>query len=173
VLAEIVVIVVALVWLARTAPATPEHVPERRAMPRGWSARARAWLSDFTGSMRELATGPRMFPLLLLTMLAWVTQLATFAYAASAAHIRLPIQGSLTALLAVNVSLLVRATPGNVGFFQFAYALTTAPFGVANANAVGVAVLIQALQIIPTTLIGVALAPEFIFRRNAKAPTTV
>jgi phosphatidylinositol alpha-mannosyltransferase len=173
VLAAIVVIVVVLVWLARTAPTTPEHVPERRAAPRGWSARARAWLRDFTGSMRELATGPRMFPLLLLTMLAWVTQLATFAYAASAAHIRLPIQGSLTALLAVNVSLLVRATPGNVGFFQFAYALTTAPFGVANANAVGVAVLIQALQIIPTTLIGVALAPEFIFRRNAKAPTTV
>jgi len=172
VLIALVVIAIALVWLARTAPSVPEHVPERRAVPRGWRARSAAWFRDFSGSMRELATGPRMVPLLLLTVLAWVTQLATFAYAASAAHIRLPIQGSLTALLAVNVSLLVRATPGNVGFFQFAYALAAAPFGVADANAVGVAVLIQALQIIPTTLIGVALAPEFIFRRNAKAPTT-
>jgi len=172
VLIALVVIAIALVWLARTAPSVSEHVPERRAVPRGWRARSAAWFRDFSGSMRELATGPRMVPLLLLTVLAWVTQLATFAYAASAAHIRLPIQGSLTALLAVNVSLLVRATPGNVGFFQFAYALAAAPFGVADANAVGVAVLIQALQIIPTTLIGVALAPEFIFRRNAKAPTT-
>lgn len=173
-LIALVTIGVALIWLARTAPSVAlEHIPERRAVPRGWRARSAAWFRDFSGSMRELATGPRMVPLLLLTVLAWLTQLATFAYAASAAHIRLPIQGSLTALLAVNVSLLVRATPGNVGFFQFAYALAAAPFGVANANAVGVAVLIQALQIIPTTLIGVALAPEFIFRRNAKAPTTV
>ncbi|HEY5086012.1 MAG TPA: lysylphosphatidylglycerol synthase transmembrane domain-containing protein [Gemmatimonadaceae bacterium] len=171
-LIALVAIALALVWLARTAP-EPEHVPERRAVPRGWRGRARAWLGDFGGSMRELATGARMIPLLLLTIIAWLTQLATFAYAASAAHIRLPIQGSLATLLAVNVSLIVRATPGNVGFFQFAYALAAAPFGVLAADAVGVAVLIQALQIIPTTLIGVALAPEFIFHRKGKAPATV
>lgn len=173
VLVAVVLITVALVWLALTAPDAEEHVSERRAKPRGWRARARAWLHEFAGSMRELATGPRMVPLLLLTIIAWLTQLATFAYAARAAHIHLPIQGSLAALLAVNVSLIVRATPGNVGFFQFAYALSTAPFGVNEASAVGVAVLIQALQIIPTTLIGVALAPEFIFRRKAKTPATV
>ncbi len=174
VLIALIAITVALIWLARTAPdAEPEHVPERRAKPRGWRARTLAWLREFGGSMRELATGKRMVPLLLLTIVAWLCQLATFAYAARAAHIHLPVQGSLAALLAVNVSLIVRATPGNVGFFQFAYALATAPFGTNEASAVGVAVLIQALQIIPTTLIGVALAPEFIFRRKAKTPITV
>lgn len=168
-------IAVGLIWLARTAPnAELEHVADlSTAASLGWRPRTRAWLQEFTGSMRELATGPRMFPLLLLTIVAWLGQLATFAYAASAAHITLPIQGSLAALLAVNVSLIVRATPGNVGFFQFAYALAAAPFGVLEANAVGVAVLIQALQIIPTTIIGVALAPEFIFRSKTKVPTTV
>jgi hypothetical protein len=170
----LIVITVALVWLARTAPeAEAEQIVERRAAPRGWRARSLAWLREFGGSMRELATGPRMIPLLVLTILAWLGQLATFVYAARAARIHLPVQGSLAALLAVNVSLVVRATPGNVGFFQFAYALATAPFGVIEANAVGVAVLIQALQIIPTTLIGVALAPEFIFRRKAKTPAAV
>ncbi len=124
--------------------------------------------------MRELATGARIVPMLLLTIVAWLGQLATFAYAASAVQMHLPIQGSLAGLLAVNVSLVVRATPGNVGFFQFAYALAVAPFGVVEANAVGVAVLIQALQIIPTTIIGVALAPEFILhRKKPKEPTTV
>jgi uncharacterized protein (TIRG00374 family) len=174
VLIALIAITVGLIWLARTAPdAEPEHVPERRSQPRGWRARALRWLREFGGSMRELATGKRMVPLLLLTIIAWAGQLATFAYAARAAHIHLPLQGSLAAMLAVNVSLIVRATPGNVGFFQFAYALATAPFGTLEANAVGVAVLIQALQIIPTTIIGVALAPEFIFRRKAKKPTTV
>ena len=173
-LIAIVIIAVGLVWVARTAPEMEvEHIPERRATPRGWRARSRAWLREFGGSMRELATGSRMIPILLLTVIAWLGQLATFAYAARAARIHLPIQGSLATLLAVNVSLVVRATPGNVGFFQFAYALAAAPFGVQEANAVGVAVLIQALQIIPTTLIGVALAPEFIFRRKAKTPATI
>ena len=165
-----------LVWLARTAPnpdEEPDHVPERRAIPRNWRGRARAWFGDFGGSMRELATAGRIIPILVLTIVAWLGQLATFAYAASAAHMQLPIQGSLAGLLAVNISLIVRATPGNVGFFQFAYALAVAPFGVAEASAVGVAVLIQALQIIPTTIIGVALAPEFIFHRKSKAPAAV
>ena len=172
-LIAILLIAVGMIWLARTAP-EPEldHVPERRATPRGWRARSREWLREFGGSIRELATGPRMIPILLLTVVAWLGQLATFAYAARAARMHLPIQGSLATLLAVNVSLIVRATPGNVGFFQFAYALAAAPFGAQEANAVGVAVLIQALQIIPTTIIGIALAPEFILRRKAKTPAT-
>ena len=174
VLVALVAITIGLVWVARTAPnPRAEHVPELRLEARGWKPRTLAWIREFGGSMRELATGPRMIPLLLLTIVAWLGQLATFAYAASAARIHLPIQGSLAALLAVNVSLIVRATPGNVGFFQFAYALAAAPFGADEARAVGVAVLIQALQIIPTTIIGVALAPEFIFRRKAKSPDTV
>ncbi|MDQ6738117.1 MAG: flippase-like domain-containing protein [Gemmatimonadota bacterium] len=173
-LIALVAIAVALVWLARTAPEPDvEHVPERRAIPRDWKGRARAWFGDFGGSMRELATGARIVPLLILTIAAWLGQLATFAYAARAVQMHLPIQGTLAGLLAVNVSLIVRATPGNVGFFQFAYALAVAPFGVVEANAVGVAVLIQALQIIPTTIIGVALAPEFIFHRKKKEPATV
>lgn len=176
-LISLVAIAIALVWLARTAPEpelTPECVPERRTVPRDWRGRSGAWLGDFGGSMRELATGARIVPLLLLTIVAWLGQLATFAYAASAVQMHLPIQGSLAGLLAVNVSLVVRATPGNVGFFQFAYALAVAPFGVVEANAVGVAVLIQALQIIPTTIIGVALAPEFILhRKKTKEPATL
>ncbi|MDQ2889098.1 MAG: flippase-like domain-containing protein [Gemmatimonadota bacterium] len=172
--ATLAAIAIALVWMARTAPEPqPERVPERRALPRDWRGRTRAWFGDFGGSIRELATTARIIPMLLLTIVAWLGQLATFAYAASAADMRLPIQGSLAGLLAVNVSLIIRATPGNVGFFQFAYALAVAPFGVLEANAVGVAVLIQALQIIPTTIIGVALAPEFLLHRKPKTPATV
>jgi phosphatidylinositol alpha-mannosyltransferase len=174
VLIALAAIIFVLVWVARTAPpADAEHLAERSLGTQGWRARSRAWLSEFAGSMRELATGPRMIPLLLLTIVAWLAQLATFYYAARAAHTHLPFQGSLATLLAVNVSLIVRATPGNVGFFQFAYALAAAPFGVLEANAIGVSVLIQALQIIPSTILGVALAPEFIFRRKAKTPATV
>lgn len=167
----VALVAILLVWLVRSAHTkAPEHVLERLEEPRDWRGRARAWLVEFGGSMRDLASGPRVIWILLLTIAAWVGQLATFALAASAAHVPLSLPGNLATLLAVNVSLVIRATPGNVGFFQFAYALAASAFGVTKAAAIAVSVLIQALQIIPVTILGVALAPEFIFRRKAKVP---
>jgi len=64
--------------------------------------------------------------------------------------------------------LIVRATPGNVGFFQFVYALTAGEFGVARNDAIAVSLLIQTIQILPLTLVAIALAPEFIFRGGKK-----
>jgi hypothetical protein len=84
----------------------------------------------------------------------------------------MPLAGSLACLLAINVGLILRATPGNVGFFQFAYALMAEQFGVARDDAIAVSLLIQTLQILPITLLGVALAPEFIMRRGKKDKET-
>jgi len=72
----------------------------------------------------------------------------------------------VAALLAVNIGFVVRATPGNVGLFQAIYALTAVGFGMNKDQAIAVAFLIQAQQIIPVTLLGVVLAPEFIFKRK-------
>jgi hypothetical protein len=48
------------------------------------------------------------------------------------------------------------------------YALTAGEFGVARDDAIAVSLLIQTIQILPLTLLGIALAPEFIFRRGKK-----
>jgi hypothetical protein len=68
----------------------------------------------------------------------------------------------------VNLGLVLRATPGNVGFFQFAYALTVEQFGVPRDPAIAVSLLIQTLQVVPITIIGVALAPEFVFKKRGR-----
>jgi uncharacterized protein (TIRG00374 family) len=146
--------------------AKPEHVPERRARPRGIVGRIRAYLVKFAASTQLLTTGPRFIGALVLSMLSWAGQLATFQLAANAAHVDIPLAGSLAALLAINLGLLIRATPGNVGFFQFVFALATEPFGIERNAAIAVSLLIQTLQIIPTTLLGVALAPEFILKKS-------
>lgn len=141
---------------------------QRRVQPESfglWS-RIKLYLAGFTASMRLLASGPRFAGALVLSMLAWAGQIATFEFAAAAAHVSIPPAGSLAALLAVNLGLLIRATPGNVGFFQFVFALATEPFGVARDGAIAVSLLIQTIQILPVTIIGMALAPEFIFRRS-------
>jgi uncharacterized membrane protein YbhN (UPF0104 family) len=122
----------------------------------------------FAASTQSLTTGPRFAGALVLSMLSWAGQFATFQLAASAAHVAIPSAGSLAALLAINLGLLIRATPGNVGFFQFVFALAVGPFGVERNDAIAVSLLIQTLQIIPVTVLGVALAPEFIFKRKKR-----
>lgn len=164
VLAAIAVLIVYFVYKSRDI--TPEHIPERRAEPRGLWGRIRASLSAFAMSTRSLTTGPRFAAALALSLLAWIGQLATFALAAAAANVSIPMAGSLIALLLVNLGFVLRLTPGNVGLFQFMYALAAERFGVQREAAIAVSLLIQTLQIIPLTVLGIALAPEFIFRRH-------
>jgi uncharacterized membrane protein YbhN (UPF0104 family) len=107
-----------------------------------------------------------------LSLMAWACQLWTFQLAAAAAHVSIPLAGSLACLLGINVGLIIRATPGNVGFFQFVYALTAGQFGVPRDAAIAVSLLIQTIQILPLTVVGIALAPEFIFRGGKKDKET-
>ena len=170
----LLVVIVALLafFVYATRRMKPEHVPERRAKPRTLKGRIRAYFVTFGQTAGRLATGPRFLAAILLSLASWACQLWTFELAADAAHVTMPLAGSLACLLAINVGLILRATPGNVGFFQFAYALMAEQFGVARTDAIAVSLLIQTLQIIPLTLLGIALAPEFIFRRGKKDKET-
>jgi uncharacterized protein (TIRG00374 family) len=120
-------------------------------------------LTAYLRRMREgatlVATPSRLVAGMLLSLAAWSLQVATYHLAARAAHLGLPLTGSVAALLAVGISFLVRATPGNVGIFQVIYALTVRSFGIAEAPAVAAALLIQTIQVLPVVLLGTAAAP--------------
>ena len=168
------VIAVAMIYFVyKSKDIRPEHVPERRAEPRGVWGRVRASLAAFAMNTRSLTTGPRFAGALVISLLSWIGQLLTFMLAASAAHVEIPVAGSLAAMLAVNLGFVLRLTPGNVGFFQFMYALIAERFGVPRESAIAVSLLIQTLQILPLTVLGVALAPEFIFRKSVRAEDKV
>ena len=169
-LVAIVLLLVFFVYATRHIK--PEHVPERRAKPRTWWGKVSAYLTSFGQTAGRLATGPRFLAAMALSLLAWACQLWTFQLAAAAAHVPIPRAGSLACLLGINVGLIIRATPGNVGFFQFVYALTAGEFGVPRDDAIAVSLLIQTIQILPLTLVGIALAPEFIFRRGKEVKET-
>jgi uncharacterized membrane protein YbhN (UPF0104 family) len=165
----LVLIVLLLVFFVyATRRMKPEHVPERRARPRTFMGKFRAYFVSFGQTAGRLATGPRFLGAILLSLGSWACQLWTFDLAASAAHVPMPLAGSLACLLGINVGLIIRATPGNVGFFQFVYALMAEQFGVARNDAIAVSLLIQTLQILPLTVLGIVLAPEFIFKRGKK-----
>ena len=167
-----VIVLLLIFFVYATRNIKPEHVPERRATPRTWTGKLVAYFKSFGQTAGRLATGPRFLAAMALSLLSWGCQLWCFDLAASAAHVPIPLAGSLACLLGINVGLIIRATPGNVGFFQFVYALMAEQFGVTRNDAIAVSLLIQTLQILPLTLLGIALAPEFIFKRGKEDSET-
>jgi len=164
----LLVIIIALLtyFVYATRNAKPGDFAVRRDAPSGFGGKVKAYLVSFASTAGHLATGPRFLAAMALSLAGWGLQLATFALAAAAAHVTISLAGSFACLLAINVGLVLRATPGNVGFFQFAYALMAEQFGVRRDDAIAVSLLIQTLQILPLTLLGVLLAPEFIFKKG-------
>lgn len=163
--AALVGVVLLLIFLIRR-PETAEVAAAETVAIVGWRARLSAYMKRFMHTIGGISTGPRFISALLLSVAVWGLQVWTYSLTASSAHFNLPLVGTVAALLAVNLGFAVRATPGNVGVFQAAYALTAAAFGMDKDQAIAVAFLIQTQQIIPITIIGVLMAPEFIFKRK-------
>lgn len=126
----------------------------------------RASLRRFAAALASLQSARCLVPALGLSVVGWVAQLLTYHLVARAAQFPATFTASAIAALAVNVSFLVQATPGNVGVVQLIYALVMAGFGLDRHAAIGVAVLIQAVQILPVTAVALVLAPDMV--RKAK-----
>lgn len=121
----------------------------------GW----RGHVQSFRMRVQSLATGKRFVAALLGSVGVWALQVSEFALVANALHLGLSVGGSVAAMLLINTGLILRATPGNVGYFQFAYAVAASRFGVATNAAVAAAILIQLVEIVPVTIAALAFAP--------------
>ena len=119
-------------------------------------------LRRYLSVVRELASPRRLAVAILISFCAWVLQVATYYTVAQGAHLEMPFSGSVAAMLAIGISFLIRATPGNVGVFQVIYAITVRSFGVAEAPAVAVALLIQLVQVLPVVAIGTLVTPRLL-----------
>lgn len=161
-----------MIYLVRR-PHLDEIAPlEKRAT--GWRGKFAEFFRHTGSAIGGISTGPRFIVALVLSVAIWAMQVWTYALTARSADFNLSLVGTVSALLAVNLGFAIRATPGNVGVFQALYALMATAFGMDSSQAIAVAFLIQTQQIIPVTVLGVALAPEFIFkkRRGTRATDT-
>jgi uncharacterized protein (TIRG00374 family) len=163
---------VGLALLTRTSPRPLGRLEERAGSEGGaarWSARPGAFLRRFVAALAEFSTPRRSLAAFALSVVVWGTQAATYGFAAAAAGAELGVIGTLVALLTVNLGFAVRTTPGGIGVFQALFVVGSRSFGVPAHTAVAAAILIQAVQILPITLIGLAVAPELL-RRAASEP---
>ena len=156
--AAFVLLMALLVYLVR-------H-PERAELPvlegAGLLHRARNYGQRFLRTLTNISTTGRFTAALFVSIAVWATQVGTYVLTARSARFPISIVGTIAALLAVNIGFALRATPGNVGVFQMVYAMTAVAFGLDKEQAIGVALLIQAQQILPTTILGLLAAPRLI-----------
>lgn len=136
--------------------------------------RVRSYLDHFMVSVRNILTLQRIALAMLLSLVNWAAQIATYHLVAVAAHFPISIVGSVTTLITANVGFLVRATPGNVGVFQVVYGVTAQALGLDKAAAVAVALLLQLIQNLPVTLLALVIAPDLLLhwrdQRGTAAP---
>ena len=125
-----------------------------------FGARARRYWRRLVLTSASVTTSGRLASAILLSFIAWAGQWATYHYAAHAVAFATTPAESLLALLVVNASFVVRVTPGNVGVFQLLYALAVTSTGLDRDSAVAAAFLIQLVQYIPVTIIGLLIAPS-------------
>jgi uncharacterized protein (TIRG00374 family) len=151
-------IVVLLGVLLRRTPA----IAVVTVYPAGIVGRVRTYLDRFMGSVRHILTLERISLAMLLSLVNWAAQIATYHLVAVAAHFPISIVGSVTTLITANVGFLVRATPGNVGVFQVVYGVTAEALGLNKDSAVAVALLLQVIQNVPVTLLAIVIAPDLL-----------
>jgi uncharacterized protein (TIRG00374 family) len=160
--AAFVAVIALFTWLIRR----PRSVEEALAPATHWWAKTKQYGARLLQTLGSVSTGPRFAGAMALSVLVWALQVATYHFTAMAAGFNLPLVGTVACLIAVNIGFAIRATPGNVGLFQVMYAVTAEFFGMDKNQAIAVAFLIQTQQILPVTMLGIAMAPEFIFSRR-------
>ena len=141
----------------------PEALPDEAPL----GTRLRAGLAQFAHALAEITRGHQLLRALAISIVSWALQLATYHLVARAAGLPASLVASGAAMLAVNVAFLLPVTPGNVGIFQVIYALVMRAFGLPGSHAIAVALMIQAIQVVPVTAIAMALAPEWAKRRRS------
>ena len=160
-LVALVLAACALVALGALPGARVESSTSLRAI-----GRVRASVLRFAWLLAEIGSPLRLGGAMVLSLAAWSLQVATYHSIALAAHLPVPMAGSVAAMLTIGISFLVRATPGNVGVFQVLYVMTMGRFGIAQAPALAAALLIQVVQVVPTVVLGTVAAYGLVGRRT-------
>src|SRR3989441_1082853 len=101
----------------------------------------------------RMGSGGRLLAPTLLGVWNWATQWATYHLVLQATHVEVSLAASFTALVATNLSGLLRPTPANVGVVQAALVVGLLPFGIAPEQAVAAGPAPQGLQRLPVLLL--------------------
>lgn len=135
----------------------------------GPSCVVRRGLRRLRSTVRQATAGGGAFVIVALTAVNWIAQLATFHWTARALGLPISVGGSAIAMLTVLASGSIRATPANVGVTQLVYVATASMLGLSSQVALGVALLLQAIQTVPVVLAGLVVLPDLVTATRSRS----
>lgn len=90
-----------------------------------------------------------------VTAAIWVVTVFTFYFAQIAFHIDAPIWAAALILAVTNLGMVVPSSPGYIGVFHYLVVLVLGAFGVERELALGYAVVVHLIGLLPVGLLGV------------------
>ena len=100
-----------------------------------------------------------------LAVANWIVQWFAYHWCIAATHTPTTAALSLSTLVMANVAGIFRLTPGNIGVIQGSLILGMGAFEIPAANALAAGLALQAVQVIPVLVIGVAIVGMQGFRQ--------
>lgn len=138
-------------------------------------ARVERWVTRFSGdfgerianftlknlhtaysSLRTVQQTPNLLYVIAMTLIIWLTALATNHALSLALNLELPVKAALAVLVAITVGLSLPALPGKVGVFEFACVLALGQFGVDQSSALSYGILLHMVVYLPIVILGLS-----------------
>jgi glycosyltransferase 2 family protein len=126
-------------------------------LPEHFQASANGRFHAVLASLDGLDKGPDVFRLAFWSVLIFGTAILNNHLTLLALGIYLPVTASLLILVTVQVGITMPSVPGRIGIFEYICVLALAVFGVGQAQAFGYGVLLHAIVLVPSTLLGLLL----------------
>lgn len=129
-----------------------------------------SWLGRFTEAM-TVVRRPRVFlPTVGILLVSWLVDLAMISLVIWALGLNLPVGASLLVLFAINVTIAIPSTPGQLGALELGAMIGLHLVGVPDEPALAFALVYHALQVIPVALAGLALNARVLVSAGAQHP---
>jgi uncharacterized protein (TIRG00374 family) len=166
-----VLLLVVMLAVVAVSMLTPLHDLALRILPARGPAGIARRIIDALSRGTAVLRRPRYLGLAaLLTALSWLAETVAVWAAARALDLPLDFAAALVVTLLLSVALMIPAAPGQVGTHQALTALFVVPFGVSEAGAISLSIVLQVVAL--TTLAatgGYALLAEAALDRRARS----
>jgi uncharacterized protein (TIRG00374 family) len=105
-------------------------------------------------SLEVLQSNPDLFKLGLWSAIVWGTAILNNHLTLLALNIYLPLSASVLILIALQAGISIPSVPGRFGIFEYICVLALGVYGIDQATAFSYGILLHAIVMLPTTLLG-------------------
>jgi hypothetical protein len=121
------------------------------------SGRLARWSAPLVSVARGMTDRRILIPMIVLSAIEWALQILSYTFGIAAFRGGFPWQAGFACLCAVNIALLVRATPGGVGAYQVAFAAILTLYGVSKDSGLAISAAHHVVTVAPPVACGLLL----------------